>query len=162
MTSFDYGVLGILGFSVLLAVLRGGIKEIVSLLTWILSFWLARTYAVPAAALLPADVPTQELRLLAAFVGIVLATWFCSTLLRIAMSQLIKATGLDPIDRLIGAVFGVLRGSVIVLVLVLLAGLTSLPGDPAWRNAMFSPLFEAAAVVVLPYLPPEMSSRIHY
>ncbi|QNM94968.1 CvpA family protein [Chitinimonas koreensis] len=162
MTGFDYAVLAILGISVLLAVLRGGLSEILSLAAWVLGFWLAQRYAATVGAMLPADVPTPELRLIGGFVGILLGVWFVSAIVRITLAQFIKATGLAPVDRLLGAVFGLARGVLITLALVLVAGMTTLPRQPIWRDAMFSPPLEALAATLKPWLPAELASRIKF
>jgi membrane protein required for colicin V production len=65
-------------------------------------------------------------------------------------------------DRVLGAVFGMLRGMLVVLILVLLGGLTALPRQPVWRDAMLSPPLEAAALTAKLYLPSELSKRIGY
>ncbi|PHV13321.1 CvpA family protein [Chitinimonas sp. BJB300] len=162
MTGFDYAVLIILGLSVLLAVLRGGISEILSLSAWILGFWLAQQYAAELGARLPPEVPTVELRLIAGFLGILLGVWFLSAIVRITLAQFIKASGLATWDRLLGAVFGVIRGALIVLALVMVAGLTSVPKMPIWRDAMFSPPLEASAIALKPWLPPELANHIKF
>ncbi|QDQ25334.1 CvpA family protein [Chitinimonas arctica] len=162
MTGFDYLVLIVLGLSVLLAVLRGGVSEILSLAAWVLGFWLAQRYAPQLGAMLPPDVPTTELRLIAGFVGILLGVWFVSAIIRITVAQFVKATGLAPLDRMIGALFGLVRGVLIVLALVIVAGMTSLPRQPIWQDAMFSPPFEAMAVTLKPWLPAQLASHIKF
>lgn len=162
MTAFDYAVLVIMGLSVLLAVLRGGLSEVLSLLAWIAGFWLAQHFAADLGQALPAEVPTAELRLIAGFVGILLGVWFVSAIVRITLVQFIKSAGLAPMDRVIGALFGLARGGLIVLAIVIVAGLTSLPKSALWRDAMFSPPFEAAAVALKPWLPAELASRIKF
>lgn len=67
-------------------------------------------------------------------------------LVTIAVSGVVHLLGLGTFDRLLGVFFGIVRGAVAVTILVVLAGLTSLPQQGAWRNAMFSPPFEAAAL----------------
>jgi membrane protein required for colicin V production len=162
MTGFDYATLVIIGFSVLLAVLRGGVSELLSLAAWILGFWLAQHFAADVGARLPADVPTQELRLIAGFVGILLGVWFVSAIIRVTLAQFIRATGLGPLDRVLGAMFGFARGVLVVLALVIVGGLTTLPKQPIWRNAMFSPPFEAAAVAMKPWLPEALAGKLHF
>ena len=73
-----------------------------------------------------------------------------------------KTAGLDWIDRLLGAVFGAVRGGVIVLAVVMLAGLTSLPRQPVWKNAVLAPPLEAGALVVAGHLPAAIRDRIRY
>lgn len=164
MTVFDYATLVILGLSVLLAVLRGGVSELLSLAAWVLGFWLAQRYADQLGAMLPAAVPAapSPLRLIGGFLGILLGVWFVSAIVRITLAQFIRATGLGPFDRVLGALFGIARGVLIVLALVIVGGLTSLPKQPMWRNAMFSPPFEAAAVAIKPWLPQALASKLHF
>jgi len=162
MTGFDYAVLAVIGMSVLLAVLRGGVSELLSLGAWILGFWLAQRYAAVVGQYLPAGIPSVELRLIGGFLGILLGVWFISAIVRITLSQFIKAAGLAPLDRFIGALFGIARGLLITIALVIVGGLTSVPKTPFWKNAMFSPPLEAAAVSLEPWLPKELSSRLHF
>lgn len=162
MTGFDYVVLVVMGLSVLLAVLRGGVSEMVSLGAWVLAFWLAQHYSPALAALLPPEVPGPELRLIAGFVGIFLGVWFVSAIVRLTLSQFIRAVGLGPLDRLMGALFGLARGLIIVLALVIVCGMTPLPRQPIWRNAMFSPPLEALALTLRPWLPTTLARQIRY
>ncbi|MBV1777186.1 CvpA family protein [Burkholderiaceae bacterium DAT-1] len=162
MTMFDYAVLVILGLSVLLSVIRGGVSEMISLGAWLLAFVLAQHFAAPLSAHLPQEIPTEPLRIVAAFVGIFLGVWFFSAIVRITLAQFIKASGLAPLDRLIGALFGLARGCLLCVVLVIVAGMTSLPRQPVWRNAMFSPPLEAMATVIKPVLPEALSRQVRY
>jgi membrane protein required for colicin V production len=162
MTGFDYTVLGIMGLSMLLSVMRGLVQEALALAAWVMAFWLASHYASVAAVWMPQSLPNDELRYLAAFVSIFFVTWVVSAMLRVTLNQFLQVTGLKPIDRLFGAGFGLLRGFLLSLTLVLAAGFTSLPKQMIWRNAMFSPLFEEAAVMAKVWLPEALATRIHY
>jgi len=162
MTSFDYAVLLIVGFSVLLSVMRGMVREILALLSWGAAFVVANAFSGKLVPMLPASIPNESLRYLAAFVILFLATLLVTSLITIALSEVIKNLGLKPADRLMGAVFGLARGMLIALVIVLVAGLTSLPRQPFWRNAMFSAPLEAVAQMVKPWLPEDFSKRINY
>ena len=73
-----------------------------------------------------------------------------------------RLAGLNGTDRTLGAVFGVVRGVVILVLLVLLAGLTPLPREPVWRNAMFSPPLEALALYARGYLPQRFTEHIRF
>jgi membrane protein required for colicin V production len=162
MTGFDYTVLGIMGLSMLLSVMRGLVQEVLALAAWVLAFWLASHYASVVAVWMPQSLPNDELRYLAGFILIFFVTWVASAMLRVTFNQFLQATGLRPMDRLFGAGFGLLRGFLLCLTLVLAAGFTSLPKQMIWRNAMFSPLFEEAAVMAKVWLPEALSARIHY
>lgn len=162
MTVFDYAVLAVVGLSILLSMMRGFVREILALAGWVAAFFVAKTYTLQLVPLLPQAIPTETLKLLAAFVILFLATLLVTSLLAIALSEVFKKVGLGWLDRWLGAVFGLARGVVIVGVLVLLAGLTSVPQDARWRNAMFSAPLEAMVLSVMPWIPQGISRHIHF
>lgn len=162
MTVFDYVVLGIIGISMLLSLMRGLVRELLGLAGWIIAALAAKAYAVDVALMLPADIPGQGLRLAAAFAIVFLGILLIASLLAIAISELFKQVGLGWLDRGLGGLFGCARGLLIVCVLVLVGGMTSLPQDPRWRNAMFSAPLEAMVMAIMPWLPQEMAKHIKY
>jgi membrane protein required for colicin V production len=162
MTIFDYAVLVIVGLSVLLSMMRGFVREILALASWVVAFFVAKAYVLELAPLLPQAIPNTSLRYLAAFIILFLATLLICSLLAIALSQIFKQIGLSWLDRILGAFFGLARGILIVVVMVLLAGLTSLPQDLRWRNAMFSAPLEAAVYSLLPWFPRDIAKHVKY
>lgn len=162
MTAFDYTLLAVVGVSILLGVMRGLVREALNLLAWVAAFWLAYAYTADIAPMLPEAIPSESLRLLAAFVMLFLGALLLMSLVTIALAELVKNLGLGVYDRGLGALFGLARGVLIVLTLVLLAGLTSLPHQGFWRNAMFSAPLETLAADVKPWLPEGLSKRINY
>lgn len=162
MTLFDYAVLVIIGLSVLFGVMRGLVREVMSLVAWIAAFVAANFLAAEVAALLPQGWATEELRLLVGFMVVFLIVLVIMSILAILASKLVKSAGLAWEDRALGGGFGLARGLLVVIILVLLAGLTSLPRQPAWRNAALSGPFETAAKYINSWLPAELSKRIKY
>lgn len=164
MTVFDYAVLAIIGISILLSVLRGVVKEVLALLSWVVAFWIAGHFGPEVAILLPKDVPNDTVRLLAAFAGLFFGALLLMSLVTIAAAELISTLGLAPLDKGLGAVFGFARGILIVCVLVMLGGMTSLPKQSAWQNAMFSAPLEALVMNVKSWgwLPEAFSKRIRF
>ena len=162
MTVFDYVVLAIVGLSVIVSVWRGAIREVFALAAWIAAFFTAQAYAGKLAVYLPESIPNASIRLLSAFVVVFLAVLVITAVVALAISKFVRAVGLGPVDRGIGAIFGVLRGILVVLILVLLCGLTNAPQHPVWRDAMLSAPLEAMAVSVRPMLPADLSRRISY
>jgi membrane protein required for colicin V production len=79
-----------------------------------------------------------------------------------ALDAVIKAAGLTLADRGLGGLFGFARGVVIVLAAVLLCGMTAVPQQPFWKNALLSPLAESAAMTVIPLLPGDLAHRIRF
>jgi membrane protein required for colicin V production len=162
LTSFDYTVLVIIGISIVVSMLRGAVRELLALGGWITAIYVAKTYAIQLVPLLPTDIPTEPLKILAANVILFLGVLLVASLLTIALSSLIKKIGLNWINRGLGAVFGFARGLLIVCVLVFLAGLTSLPKDARWINAMFSAPLEALVKMTLPLLPQTIAKHVKY
>ncbi|HMK15112.1 MAG TPA: CvpA family protein, partial [Burkholderiales bacterium] len=153
MTVFDYAVLLIIALSVTLSIIRGAVRDVLSLAAWILAFWAAQTYTVEFAALLPESLSNTSLRLMSGFAVVFLSVLLVMSLVAVLCSKLVKASGLSLADRSLGAVFGLARGFLMVLILVLLAGLTSLPKQPTWKNALFSSQLERVATYVKTWLP---------
>jgi len=83
-------------------------------------------------------------------------------LLRLAVRGLLKALGLSLSDRLLGVVFGAVRGLAIVLVLVVVGGMTSLPKEKWWADAYFSAPLETAVLAGKPWLPVDVAKRIRF
>ncbi|OAM52844.1 colicin V production protein [Methylovorus sp. MM2] len=162
MTTFDYAVLAIIGLSILLSMMRGFVREVLALASWAVAFFVAKIYTLQLAPLLPSTIPSDALKFLAAFIILFLATLLICSLLAIALSQIFKKAGLDWVDRLLGALFGAARGLMIIGVLVFLAGLTDMPKDARWRNAMFSAPLEAMVNSILPWFPEDIAKHIKY
>lgn len=162
MTSFDYTVLLIIGISIIVSMMRGALREVLAIAGWLVAFYVAKIYAVQLVPVLPQDIPTEPLKVLAAFLILFLGVLLIASLLTIALSSIIKKIGLNWLNRFLGALFGFARGLLIVCILVFLAGLTSLPKDARWTNAMFSSPLEALVKAALPWVPQAVAKHIKY
>ena len=162
MTSFDYLVLVIIALSIILSVMRGLLREVLAILGWVAAFYVAKTYTNQVLPMMPVNIPTEPLRILAAFLVLFLATLLVASLLAIALSAIFKKIGLGWLNRLLGAGFGMVRGLLIVYVLVFLAGFTSAPKDARWRDAMFSAPLEALVTSMLPWVPVSIAKYVKY
>ena len=162
MTIFDYVVLLIISLSVILSVMRGLLREVLAILSWIVSFYVAKTYASQIIPMMPSNIPNDSLRFLAAFLVLFFATLIITSLLSIPLAEIFNKVGLSWLNRLLGAVFGFARGVLIVGIVVFLAGLTSIPQDSMWRNAMFSAPSEAMVLSSVPWVASNMSTYIKY
>lgn len=162
MTIFDYLVLFVLICSVVISILRGLVKEILSLLGWVVSFVVANAYGDDLAKLLPEVIPGAVTRLIVAFIVLFIGVRLLMKLLTMAIEAAIKASGLTLADRGLGGLFGLARGLVIVLAAVLLCGMTSVPQQPFWKGAVLSPLAETAARTVKPFLPGDFARYVQF
>jgi membrane protein required for colicin V production len=162
MTLFDYAVLIIIGSSVVVSVMRGFAREALALLGWVFAFLAANALSGVVAEWLAPLIRDGSVRALTAFVAVFVVTLILASLLAMAVSRLLKSAGLGLEDRLLGGFFGFARGILIVLTLVLLSGLTALPRQPAWSDAMLSPPLEALAGAMKPWLPQAVSRYLSY
>ncbi|MEQ1767256.1 MAG: CvpA family protein [Methylotenera sp.] len=162
MTMFDYVVLVIIGLSIVLSMMRGFFREALAILGWIAAFIVAKTYANQILPMMPDNIPNESLRILAAFLVLFLATLLVTSLLAIALSAIFNKIGLGWLNRLLGALFGLVRGILIVCIVVFLAGLTDVPQDTRWRNAMFSAPVEALVISMLPWVPNSIAKHVKY
>jgi membrane protein required for colicin V production len=162
MTAFDYVVITILVASVVISVLRGLVKEILSLLAWLAAFIVANRYGATMATLLPEAVPAGTMRLVIGFAVLFVGTVLLGALVNLAVALIIRSLGLQIVDRGLGGAFGLARGVLIVMTLVILAGLTDLPHQPVWRDAALSPVAESAVRSIKPWLPPDWAKRVNF
>ena len=159
MTYVDFVILGIVLLSAAISVLRGFVKEAVSLASWVLAFWVSATFAGKLSTLLPDAVAAAQLRVALSFAILFLATLLVGGLANFLISSLVLASGLSGTDRALGVVFGVLRGVVVVAVLVLLAGLTTLTQEAIWKDSLMVEYFQVVAVWIRDYLPQDVAKN---
>lgn len=149
--------------SMLLGMWRGIIYEVLALLGWLSAFLIARWLAADVAAMLPALITVADLRTAIAYVILFITTLFLSSSIAWFVSKAITKLGnLGWTVWVLGALFGIARGTILVLVLVLIAGLTSWPKDPIWREATLSRPLQNLALASLVWLPESVSKHIRY
>jgi membrane protein required for colicin V production len=162
MTVFDYAVLAVISASVLVGLWRGVVSEILALAAWIVAFLVARVVAADVAGLLAGQIAEPGMRLALAYVLVFVSVLLVFAIARMLISLFLKAVGLGLLDRLLGAGFGVLRGILVVLAAVLVAGMTTLPKAGWWRDAMLAPPLETVIIAAKPWLPADAAKRIRY
>jgi len=160
MTSFDYAIIGIMLLSFLLGLWRGLVYEVLSLLGWPLAFMLSRQFAGRLGPLLPVSMETARIAL--AYALVFIAALILWAILIWLFTKLIHAVGLTALDSILGGLFGLMRGALVILLLVWLAGATSIPEQHFWREAKFSAAAEQAAQFARVVLPDNLAQRIHY
>ena len=162
MTWLDYAALTILVASVLWGVWRGLVREVISIAAWVLAFLGANLFAGPLGDTLPKAIPSPEIRVLVAFVVVFIAILAVCALVSRMLSKLVHVAGLGELDRSLGGFFGVARALLILLAFALVAGLTALPRQPAWRDSISGPLLAQAVLAIKPWVPPSFGLRLRY
>jgi len=149
----DYVVIGIVAISILVGAIRGFIKEAFSLAVWAAAFLVAFQYSGALALQLESHIELPSARTSLAFVGLFLLVLLVGGLVTFLIGKLVEKTGLSGTDRLLGGVFGSVRGLAIVLAIILVAGLTPVTQDPWWQQSRMIQSLLPLAEWTAQYLP---------
>lgn len=160
-TSVDFVVIAILLLSALLGVIRGLVKEVLSLIIFAASMWLAYRYSTDLNNFWDFQVPGGEVsRTVIAFIAIFIIVLLLGKLVASLLTRLISSVGLTGLDRFLGSIFGLIRGVLILIVLSTIAALTSLPSHSEWKDALTRPGIELSVSLVRSWLPPDWASKV--
>ncbi len=162
MIGVDYAILGILLISSFISLIRGFVKEALSLAGWVAAFWISLSFSVSLSRLLSSGIEDPSFRLIVAFVILFVLTLVVSSVANFFISKLVQRTGLSGTDRFLGVIFGFLRGALVVSVLVLLSGLTSLPKESWWADSLLLFRFQAIAVWMRDFLPANVAANFNF
>ena len=124
-----------LGLSVIVGLWRGLVTELLSLAGWAVSYFMAQWFGPTAGEMLPVGEPGSRLNLVAGMVVVFVLAWLCWALLSWAVVQVVRASVLSGPDRLMGAVFGLLRGVLVILAVVTLLSLTPVAKWAPWKQS---------------------------
>jgi membrane protein required for colicin V production len=138
---FDWILVAIISASSLFGLLRGFVKELLSLASWAAAFFVARLFSFKLSGFMVDWIDQPQFRLIAAFAILFAATIVVGALINNVFSRLVSATGLTGTDRLFGMVFGIVRGGVLAIVLVSLLSLTPVSNDKWWQDSLIIPHF---------------------
>jgi membrane protein required for colicin V production len=156
----DWVLLAILLLSMALGAWRGLVYEVLSVLGWFASFIVAQLYAATVGQLLPMSGATDALRYAAGFVLAFIASAFAAGLLAWLAKKLIETVGLRPVDRTLGAFFGLLRGGVILLAATTAVLMTPLKEGQWWQQSVGASILSTSLRALKPILPAEVGQYI--
>jgi membrane protein required for colicin V production len=158
----DVVIIALIALSAILSLFRGFVREAVALATWLVALWVAMAFYEDLAAILSQWISTPSAQKITAFAILFICVLLLGAIVNYLAGKLVDKTGLTGTDKLLGIVFGVARGGVIVAILVLLAGLTPLPQDPWWQDSQFIGYFQELATWLRDYLPDDIAKNISY
>jgi membrane protein required for colicin V production len=150
----DLFIIGLLGLSGLVGLMRGLVREVLSLVSWGLAIWVGITFGGTLEGYLENTIPSPTARLAAAFGIFFILTLLVTGMIGFLLTRVLESTGLSGIDRFAGLLFGLARGVLIIAVLVFLARTTPLPREPWWRDSQLMPMFQSIALWLEGQLPP--------
>ncbi len=162
MMLVDWILLAIVLVSTAIALVRGFIKEVISLVTWIAAFAIALAFSQAASVWVPEAVDIPSARVAIAFVALFVIVLILGGIINWAISKLVETTGLSGTDRSVGMVFGLLRGVLIVAGLLVLGGFTTLPKEPWWETSMLIPHFQVVAEWLLAVMPADVARNVQW
>lgn len=142
----DWGIIVLMGISVLFGVLRGFIRSAFSLVTWVSAVVIAKVVSPNLASQFVNIFPIETLRVVVAFSIIFLIVLFVGMIAGRLVSAIFKTIGLSGLDRLLGIFFGALRGALIVAVLLMIGGMTGFDESEAWKKSPLRPYWDPAIV----------------
>lgn len=132
----DWTIVGILVLSALISIKRGFVKEALSLATWVAAVIVAIVFGERLAVLLIDHIATPSVRELVAFAILFIATLLVGAMVSYIIGTLIRITGLSSTDRLLGMLFGLARGFIIVMaILIFLPGVIPVDQDAWWQES---------------------------
>lgn len=153
MAALDWAVIAILALSVLLGLWRGLVYEVLSVLNWIAAFLLARWLAPVAVQYMPVHPASERVQYVVGFLGVFLAALILGGLLSWVVKKLVAAAGLAPVDRMLGGVFGLVRGTMVVLVFAVVVHLMGLKDGAWWNDSVTAGVATAALRGLKPAVP---------
>ena len=153
MNWFDLAIIGVVLIFAIIGIIRGFIKEVLSLTSWILSFWLAFTFAEPVSYVLEPYIETPILRVVAAFAALFVCSLLLLTIISFLLHKMLSVSGIKGTDRALGGLFGGLKGLVIIAALMLFAQETVLPKEKWWQASLLAAHFQPLVLVIKTVLP---------
>jgi membrane protein required for colicin V production len=140
----DWAIIAIFTLSCLIGVVRGFVREALSLVIWIAAVLVAKVFGGQFEYLLANQIETPSVRLMTAYAVLFVATLLLGAMASYLIGALVRATGLSGTDRLLGVVFGAARAFIIVMaLLILLPGFLPVHQDEWWHQALLIPHFLA-------------------
>lgn len=137
----DYLMISIVALSAMIGMVRGLLREMFAIFTWVAALWMASHFHTLVSPQLESLITLASIRQIVAFSIIFLLVLLAGSILAFILVRLVQSTGLTGSDRLAGLVFGMVRGVLLVAVVLLLVAQTPLMHDPWWKQSVCIPYF---------------------
>jgi membrane protein required for colicin V production len=160
MLVVDWVFLGLLMLSLLVGAVRGLVHEILSLLAWVVGFVMAQAFAPAVGAMLPITGASEMIRYAAGFLVVFIAFMLASGLMSFVLKKALSSVGLRPVDRVLGSIFGGLRGVLLVWAATLVIGMTPLQTSDWWKSSTAVSWSVLSLQRVKPLLPAEFAKYL--
>ena len=163
MVTFDYILLAIILLSAIVGLVQGFLREICSLVTWVLAIWLAWHYGPALAPHLGGVLDTEPYGLWAGRAIIFVAVLVAGAIIGFAVNHFVRMSLFSGLDRMLGLLLGLIRGVVIVAFVVILAQSVKLDGEGWWQRSklvpVVTPLAHVLRAMIGEYLPDQRAGQ---
>jgi membrane protein required for colicin V production len=148
MNWIDYLLIALIAFSCIAGLMRGLLREVIALVTWLAATWLAWSYAGLVESHLGGALANDSVRVWAARAVVFLVVLLIGTTIGLIVTHFVRLSLFSGLDRAFGGLFGLLRGLVMIGLIVILCHAVRLDGEPSWRQSLLVPYGEHAANVL--------------
>lgn len=146
MNEIDILILALFAVSILIGLWRGLMAELLSIVVWIAAFWITWAFGPVVANFLKPWISMESARMFAGYALCFVLIMVVGAVLRGIFRRVLWSTGLSGLDRVMGMVFGFVRGVLLVSLLVFLTGFTGLTNQRGWRQSTLLPQFQGVAI----------------
>lgn len=161
MNEIDWAMAIVLLLSTVVGVSRGVVREILSIVGWVIGIVFALKFSAQLAPMIPLDSLALSIRTIIAAVVIAVVCVFAVGLLGTVLRKMLEAADISAEDRILGSLFGLIRGTVFVCAVVFLAQLTDAPSSKVWRQSTLMPMAEVLVDWSEPMLPAALAQLRH-
>lgn len=159
MNHLDLAIIAIVSVSAIVAFFRGFVRESLSLATWIISIWFGVRCAQPLSGVFAGWIEHEQVRVAVAFFAVFFVVLVAGSLISYFLSRIIKATPLSGIDRILGILFGVARGAVLIVLVAVIGPFLEVHESQTWTQSWFMNTIQPVAKWVNQFLPTFESKR---
>lgn len=157
MSPIDLIFAAVIVLSVLVGLWRGLVFEVLSVAGWVLAYFVAQRYAAEVSAMLPLKGWSDPIPFAVGFGLVLVAVVFVAALVTSIIKRLVATIGLRPIDRVMGGLFGVLRGAVLMLAFAWMISLTPYKDEAWWTSSLSAPGLVTGLAALKGTMPPEIA-----
>lgn len=149
----DYIVIAIIVVSTIISLMRGFVRQLISLFSWVLAFYIALRFGPALSAHLADYITLEPARRGIAFFLLFVVVVLFGSLVGLMASKLVSAANMGLGDRLLGMLFGAARGIIVVLILTFFLGLSPLAEEPWWNQSPLLAYSRELMLLVLSWMP---------
>ena len=160
MNLADWVIVASVVISALVGIYRGFVREILSLISWIVAIWAAFTFANSGSVYFEPYLDQPELRTAASFAAIFVVVLLVLSIISYLLHRLLSISGIAGTDRALGGIFGIARAVALVALFLLLARLTGYPQETWWKQSLLIQQLQPLVEIFHQLLPLDIAKHL--